>query len=118
MGCKQKWDGWFPSLMNFKSSRDSHFLLFKSRHGNVDMEMYERYHNNFSLISGRAIYQWQVHKSNKKLFYQKFEFFKKVLNNENMGLNAGKPVFGVWDQQRRRPACASAQTDQRLSYFA
>ena len=33
-----------------------------------------------------------------------------------MGLNERKGVFGVWEQQRCRPACASAQTDQRLCY--
>ena len=27
-----------------------------------------------------------------------------------------KPVFGVCEQQRRRPACASTQPDQRLCY--
>ena len=32
------------------------------------------------------------------------------------GLNARKPVFGVCKQQRRRPACASAQTDQHLCF--
>ena len=30
-----------------------------------------------------------------------------------MDLNARKPVFGVCEQQGRRPACASAQSDQR-----
>ena len=34
----------------------------------------------------------------------------------NMGLNTRKPVFGVSEQQRRRPACWSAQSDQRLCY--
>ena len=33
-----------------------------------------------------------------------------------MGLNARKHVFGVCEQQRRRPACTSAQSDQRLCY--
>ena len=33
---------------------------------------------------------------------------------KHVGLDARKPVFGVCDQQRRRPAWASAQTDQRL----
>ena len=33
----------------------------------------------------------------------------------NMGLNARNPIFGgVCEQHRRRPACASAQSDQRL----
>ena len=30
--------------------------------------------------------------------------------------NARKPVVGVCQQQRRRPACASAQSDQCLCY--
>ena len=34
-----------------------------------------------------------------------------------MGLEARKPVFGVCKQQRRRPACASAQSNQRLCYW-
>ena len=33
-----------------------------------------------------------------------------------VGLGARKPVFGMCEQQRRRPACASAQSDQRLCY--
>ena len=33
-----------------------------------------------------------------------------------MGLDTRKPVIGVYKQQRGRPACASAQTDQHLSY--
>ena len=32
---------------------------------------------------------------------------------EYMGVDAKKPVFGVGNQQRRRPACASAQSNQR-----
>ena len=33
-----------------------------------------------------------------------------------MSLDARKSVFDVWEQQRRRPACASEQSDQRLCY--
>ena len=33
-----------------------------------------------------------------------------------MGLDARKPVFGVCEQQRRRRACASLQTNQRICY--
>ena len=33
-----------------------------------------------------------------------------------LGLVARNPVFGVCEQHRRRPACASAQSDQRLCY--
>ena len=33
-----------------------------------------------------------------------------------MGLDARKPGFGGCEQQRRRPACASERTDQRLCY--
>ena len=33
-----------------------------------------------------------------------------------MGLGARKPVFGACKQQRHRPACASAQSDQRLCH--
>ena len=33
-----------------------------------------------------------------------------------MGLDARKPVFGVWEQQRRRPACTFALSDQCLGY--
>ena len=34
----------------------------------------------------------------------------------HLGLEARKPNFAACEQQRRRPACASAQSDQRLSY--
>ena len=33
-----------------------------------------------------------------------------------MGLNVRKPVFGVCQQQRRRPVCASVQSDQCHCY--
>ena len=33
-----------------------------------------------------------------------------------MGLDTRKPVFGVCEQKRRRPACASAQSGQRHCY--
>ena len=33
-----------------------------------------------------------------------------------MGLDARKPVFGVFEQQRHRSDCASAQADHRLCY--
>ena len=33
-----------------------------------------------------------------------------------MGLDARKPVFSDCEQQRRRPACAYAQSDQRLCW--
>ena len=33
-----------------------------------------------------------------------------------MGLDTRKPVFRVSKQQKRRPACASAQPDQHLCY--
>ena len=32
------------------------------------------------------------------------------------GPDARKPVFGVYEQQRRRPACAYGQSDQCLCY--
>ena len=38
--------------------------------------------------------------------------FKGLIN----GLRGRKPVFGVCEQQRHRPACALAKTDQRLCY--
>ena len=34
-----------------------------------------------------------------------------------MGLNTRKTVFGIGKQQKRRPACVSAQTDQCLCYL-
>ena len=34
----------------------------------------------------------------------------------HMGLCERKPVFGVCKQQRRRPACADAHSDQCLCY--
>ena len=40
----------------------------------------------------------------------------KSLIKSQMGLDARKSVFGVCEQQRRRPACASAQSDQRICY--
>ena len=36
--------------------------------------------------------------------------------SNNMGLDMRKPVFRVCEQQRDRPACASAQSDQGLCY--
>ena len=41
---------------------------------------------------------------------------EKIQYYLEMGLNARKPVFGVHKQQSRRPACSSAQSDQRLCY--
>ena len=34
----------------------------------------------------------------------------------HMGLDARNPVFCVSEQQRRRPACTSAQSDQHFCY--
>ena len=34
----------------------------------------------------------------------------------DMDLDARNPDFGVCEQRRRRPACACAQSDQRLCY--
>ena len=45
-----------------------------------------------------------------------FRQFTLMQYQQNMGLNARKPVFGVCEQHRCRPACASAQADQRLCY--
>ena len=43
-----------------------------------------------------------------------------MLSMANMGLDTRKPVLGGGgggcEQHRRRPACASAQSDQRLFY--
>ena len=39
-----------------------------------------------------------------------------ILCRFDTGLDVRKPVFGVCEQQRRRPACASAQSDQRLCF--
>ena len=41
---------------------------------------------------------------------------QSVMTLKHMGLDARKPVFGFSEQKRRRPACASAQTDQSLCY--
>ena len=35
---------------------------------------------------------------------------------DNKGLGARKPVYRVCEQQKRRPACASAQSDQRICF--
>ena len=42
-------------------------------------------------------------------------FYQNILN---MGINIGasKPDFAACEQQRHRPACASAQSDQHLCY--
>ena len=37
-------------------------------------------------------------------------------HTKHMGRDARNPVFGGLEQQRRRPACASAQSDQPLFY--
>ena len=34
----------------------------------------------------------------------------------HLGLDARKPVLGVCEQQKHRPACTSVQSDQRLCY--
>ena len=34
-----------------------------------------------------------------------------------MGRDARKPVFGVCEQQRRRPACASTQSDRAFAMY-
>ena len=36
---------------------------------------------------------------------------------DQMGINVRKPVFAVCEQQRRRPSCASPQSDQCLCYL-
>ena len=41
---------------------------------------------------------------------------KPLVCCSDMGLNARKPVFGVGEQQRSRPACASVKSDQHLCY--
>ena len=38
-----------------------------------------------------------------------------ILHRPHLGLDARKHGVRVCEQQRRRPACASAQTDQRHS---
>ena len=40
---------------------------------------------------------------------------KSEMKEDKMG-DMRKPVFGVCEQHRPRPACASAQTDQPLCY--
>ena len=50
---------------------------------------------------------------NGKSHYGENIFYWKSMHMSNLGLNARKPVFGGCEQQRRRPACASAQSDQR-----
>ena len=43
--------------------------------------------------------------------YQHFEYFNIIWASTRENLSSG-----VWEQHRRRPACASAQSDQRLCY--
>ena len=43
-------------------------------------------------------------------------FAKTLCYKNHLGLDARKPVFMSFGQHRRRPACASAQTDQHLCY--
>ena len=42
--------------------------------------------------------------------------FFTTQNYNKLGLDVRKPFFGGREQYRRRPACASAQSDQRLCY--
>ena len=61
-------------------------------------------------------------------FFKKVDFEKKAKEHEKfssrqrinigeMDLDARKPVFGVYEQQRHRPACASPQSDQHICYL-
>ena len=53
----------------------------------------------------------------KIIFICSGELFFSILGQYPMGLDARKPVFGLSEQQRRRPACTFAQIDQHLSYL-
>ena len=41
---------------------------------------------------------------------------RKPWLKNHIGLDARNPDFVAWEQQRRRPACASTQSDLRLCY--
>ena len=53
------------------------------------------------------------HGGNGITYMQSYLVRLKILIN---GRDARKPVFGVCEQERCRPACASAQSDQRFCY--
>ena len=44
----------------------------------------------------------------------KLGVFKNLVFNDKMSLVRRKPVFALCEQQRRRSACASAQSDQHF----
>ena len=55
----------------------------------------------------------------KKMTDIAFDFAGKSLcftDKHKMGLDVRKPVYGVREQYRRRPACAYAQSDHRICY--
>ena len=59
----------------------------------------------------------RIKKQNKKKKNVGLQFIYNCKDHKysyNMGLHARSPVSGVCEQHRRRPACASAQSDQRL----
>ena len=50
----------------------------------------------------------------RQVFSHRGPYHSDASLKSHSGLDPRKPVFGVCEQHRRRPACASAQPDQRL----
>ena len=48
--------------------------------------------------------------------YHVITYYNQMRIQYDMSLHPRKPVLGVRKQQRRRPACAYVQSDQRLCY--
>ena len=85
-----------------KNTKKSHFLTFKKT--SIFCCLLPNYNGSHYHVTNLLF-----------LFKYTALYHSKVLHH--LGIDVRKPVFGgVCEQHRRRPACTSAQPDQRLCY--
>ena len=72
-----------------------------------------------SSVFGFPIWVSILPSSTSQVSHQSIKLFSFIYDrskHDKSAIEFNKPVFGVCEQQRPRPACASAQTDQHLCY--
>ena len=86
-------------LLKWATTREN---LFSGFANNIDADP-------LIFLKDQNMKKYQHYQSNHLAEYESWLLTK-------MGHDARKSVFGVRQQHRRRPACASTQSDQRLRY--
>ena len=97
-------------------SQDSELTAFENVVIGVHTHRQETVFNNILVTWSLTINMPVIISNRTDCLFRTVGILAALLYHDYMGIGTRNPVFGICDQQIRRPACACAQIDWRLCY--